>query len=126
MQEQVQRRTMVLDKEAVPHLLSVAVDWQRLVAEGVCGAKRHKLLDVLPGPDVIRRPGNNDRQFVRLDVRAALHLTTGLAGRIRTAREKKVGLSGCCVCGQDFAVHLVCRYMQEALQPTALARSLQK
>src|SRR5439155_19795942 len=62
----------------------------------------------------------------RRDVRAALHLTTGLAGRIRTAREKRVGLSGCCVCGQDFAVHLVCRYVQEALQPRAPARSLQK
>ena len=125
-QQQVQRLAVVFDEQAVAGLLAVAVDRQRQVLQGVGRAERDELLDVLPRPDVVRRPGDDDRQAVRLDVGAALHLAAGLARRVRAARVEEITFERRRVGGQHLAVHLVRRDVQEALQPRVLASRLQQ
>ena len=66
-EDEVERLAVILDEEPVARLPAVAVERERLVLQRVGREERDELLDVLARADVVRGPGDDDRQAVGLE-----------------------------------------------------------
>ena len=116
-QHEVDAGAVVLDEAPVADVQPVAVERHLLPVEQVRDEERDDLLGELVRPEVVRRPGDDDRQPVGLVVRERDQVGAGLRRGVRRAGLERVGLGERALL--DRAVHLVGRDVQEPLDADA-------
>jgi len=106
--------SMVLHEEPVAHLLTVAVDGERLAGEGVMDDQRDELLGKVVGAVVVGAVRGQDGQAVGVVIGADKVVRSGLAGGIRTIRLVLLGLGEGGIGRSQRSVDLVGGDMEEA------------
>ena len=84
-EQEIDRRRVILHVEPVAHVAPVAVQRQRMAVDRVRHEERDQLLRILIGPVIVRGARHHDRHAVRRPVRIREAVAARLRGGVRVA-----------------------------------------